>query len=84
MSCSLLILVFLNISYLGVLLDDISLAFFKGVSMVKIKKISLNINEDIDYEFKKIASKRFGFERGWYSKAINEALVEWIEKHGND
>ena len=62
---------------------DISLAF-KGVSMVKIKKISLNINEDIDYEFKKIASKRFGFERGWYSKAINEALVEWIEKHGND
>ncbi|MDO5821221.1 MAG: hypothetical protein U0L35_01360 [Methanobrevibacter sp.] len=52
--------------------------------MVKIKKISLNINEDIDYEFKKIASKRFGFERGWYSKAINEALVEWIEKHGND
>ena len=50
MSCSLLILVFLNISYLGVLLDDISLAF-KGVSMVKIKKISLNINEDIDYEY---------------------------------
>lgn len=52
--------------------------------MAKIKKISLNIDSDMDYEFKKIASKRFGFERGWYSKAINEALKEWIERHQDD
>ena len=52
--------------------------------MSEIKKVSLNIDSQLDYEFKKIASKRFGFERGWYSKAINEALMEWIEKHGGD
>lgn len=52
--------------------------------MAETKKISLNIDADLDYEFKKIASRRFGFERGWYSKAINEAIMEWLEKHAEE
>lgn len=45
------------------------------------KKSTIMVDKDIDLEFRKVASSKFNFCRGWYTKAINEALAEWIEKY---
>lgn len=43
------------------------------------KRVTIVINEDLDYKFRKMASQKFRFEPKWYSKAIEEAVNLWIE-----
>ena len=48
--------------------------------MSKNKRVTISINNDIDLNFRKIASSKMLFKTGWYSKAIEEAMLLWIEK----
>lgn len=43
------------------------------------KRVTIVINEDLDYRFRKMASQKFRFEPKWYSKAIEEAVNLWID-----
>ena len=48
--------------------------------MSKNKRVTISINNDIDLNFRKLASSKMLFKTGWYSKAIEEAMLLWIEK----
>jgi len=41
------------------------------------------IPEKINHEFRKLAMKRFGYEKGAISKAIEEAILKWIIEQNN-
>ena len=45
------------------------------------KRVTIVINEDLDYKFRKMASQKFRFEPKWYSKAIEEAVNLWIDEN---
>lgn len=47
--------------------------------MSKNKRVTISINNDIDLNFRKLASNKMLFKTGWYSKAIEEAMLLWIE-----
>lgn len=46
------------------------------------KRTSVIIDTELDFEFKKIASRKFHFQKGWYSNAISEAMELWIKANG--
>ena len=48
--------------------------------MTRNRRVTISINNDIDLNFRKIASSKMLFKTGWYSKAIEEAMLLWIEK----
>lgn len=48
--------------------------------MKKIKRVTVSINLDVDLEFRKIASSKMLFKSGWYSRAVEEAMLLWIQK----
>ncbi|GAB6055794.1 hypothetical protein JCM15415_11100 [Methanobacterium movens] len=43
-----------------------------------MKKINVLVTEDIDYNFRIMASKKFKFKTGWYSNAVREAMIFWM------
>lgn len=43
------------------------------------KRVTIVINKNLDYKFRKMASQKFKFEPRWYSKAMEEAVNLWIE-----
>lgn len=43
-----------------------------------MKRITVSVSEDVDLFFRKYASQKFKFERGWYSEAMEEAMKLWI------
>ena len=45
------------------------------------KRVTIVINKNLDYKFRKIASQKFKFETKWYSKAMEEAVNLWIEEN---
>lgn len=47
--------------------------------MAKNKRVTITINNDVDMYFRKLASSKLLFTTGWYSKAIEEAMILWIE-----
>jgi hypothetical protein len=46
------------------------------------KRTSVIVDTELDFEFKKIASRKFHFQKGWYSNAIFEAMELWIKANG--
>lgn len=48
--------------------------------MKKNKRVTISINNDVDLKFRKVASTKLLFKSGWYSKAVEEAMLLWIEK----
>ena len=44
-----------------------------------LKRATVSIPYDLDYKFKKVASQKFKFEKGWYSKAMVEAMEIWLK-----
>ena len=52
----------------------------QSISMSKNKRVTISINNDIDLNFRRLASSKMLFKTGWYSKAIEEAMLLWIEK----
>ena len=45
------------------------------------KRVTIVINKNLDYKFRKMASQKFRFEPRWYSKAMEEAVNLWIEEN---
>ena len=45
-----------------------------------MKRLTVRVNDDIVKEFREIAKKKFGHRKGFFSKAIDEALTEWIKE----
>ncbi len=45
------------------------------------KRVTIMINKNLDYKFRKMASQKFRFEPRWYSKAMEEAVNLWIEEN---
>ena len=53
--------------------------FKQSIFMSKNKRVTISINNDIDLDFRKLASNKMLFKSGWYSKAIEEAMLLWME-----
>lgn len=47
--------------------------------MTKSRRVTIRVNNDLDIYFRKLASSKLLFTKGWYSKAIEEAMRLWIE-----
>ena len=45
------------------------------------KRVTIVIDKNLDYKFRKMASQKFRFEPKWYSKAMEEAVNVWIDKN---
>ncbi|MGL4669279.1 MAG: hypothetical protein ACRCVG_01610 [Methanobacteriaceae archaeon] len=45
-----------------------------------MKRITISVKEDTDLIFRKLASKKYRFKRGWYSESMAEAMKLWIEQ----
>lgn len=48
------------------------------------KRVTIVINKNLDYKFRKMASQKFKFEPRWYSKAMEEAVNLWIEDNAGE
>ncbi len=51
-----------------------------SICMTRNRRVTISINNDVDLVFRKIASSKMLFKTGWYSKAIEEAMLLWIER----
>jgi len=47
----------------------------------KMNRVTISIPRDIDLSFRQKAAIKFAFKRGWYGKAILEAIEFWITHH---
>ncbi|MBQ3473419.1 MAG: hypothetical protein IJH35_05080 [Methanobrevibacter sp.] len=45
------------------------------------KRVTIVIDKNLDYKFRKMASQKFRFEPRWYSKAMEEAVNLWIDEN---
>lgn len=48
------------------------------------KRVTIVIDKNLDYKFRKMASQKFRFEPKWYSKAMEEAVNLWIDDNINE
>lgn len=46
-----------------------------------MKTIRGQVTEEIEKEFRKLAMEKFGYSKGALSKALEEAVREWIKKN---
>ena len=72
----------ITLTYKNLFLTFLSFIKDRGLSnsMKKNKRVTISVNNDVDLLFRKLASSKMLFETGWYSSAIEEAMVLWIEK----
>ncbi len=45
-----------------------------------METITINVSEEIAEEFRKKAEEKFGKKKGYLSKAVSEAFMEWLNK----
>ena len=48
------------------------------------KTITVNVEEEVESEFRKQASRRYGKRKGYLGKALTEAMSEWAKKRNAD
>lgn len=46
-----------------------------------MKRVTVSVSISVDLAFRKLASQKFNFEKGWYSMAMHEAMKLWINQH---
>lgn len=44
-----------------------------------MKRVTIAIDSDVDLKFRKKASQKYQFEKGWYSNAVVDAMKDWAE-----
>jgi len=49
----------------------------------KMNRVTISVPSDIDLSFRQKAAIKFAFKRGWYGKAIIEAIEFWIAHHSD-
>ena len=42
-----------------------------------MKRVTIAVDSEVDLKFRKKASQKYQFEKGWYSKAVVEAMESW-------
>jgi len=47
---------------------------------MKTKTLTVNVEEDVEERFRKIASVIYGKRKGYLGKALTEAMREWEKK----
>jgi predicted transcriptional regulator len=47
---------------------------------MKTKTITINVEEDVEERFRKLASVIYGKKKGYLGKALTEAMKEWEKK----
>lgn len=47
---------------------------------MKTKTITVNVEEEVEERFRKIASIAYGKRKGYLGKALTEAMKEWEKK----
>ncbi len=45
-----------------------------------MKRVTIKVDPDVDVKFKKKASQKYQFEKGWYSKAVEDAMKSWASE----
>lgn len=55
----------------------------KNKKYKKMNRVTISIPKEIDLNFRQKAAIKFSFERGWYGKAILEAIEFWITHHSD-
>jgi hypothetical protein len=55
-------------------------AIIKTLSKNKMNRVTISIPKNIDLDFRQKAALKFSFRRGWYGKAILEAIELWINQ----
>ena len=48
------------------------------------KTITVNVEDDVESEFRRTASRKYGKKKGYLGKAITQAMKEWSRKSSND
>lgn len=46
-----------------------------------MKRVTIKIDPELDVKFKKKASQKHQFEKGWYSLAVEDAMRSWITEN---
>ena len=49
----------------------------------KMNRVTISVPSDIDLSFRQKAAIKFAFKRGWYGKAVIEAIEFWITHHSD-
>lgn len=49
-----------------------------------MKRITISIDSNLDMKFRKKASQKYQFEKGWYSNAVAEAMAYWAEEDSEE
>ena len=52
-----------------------------AMHMVEVRGL---VSKEAEYEFRRLAMKKFGYGKGSLSKALEEAVCAWIEKCENE
>ena len=47
---------------------------------MRTKTITVNVKEDVEEKFRRLASATYGKHKGYLGKAITEAMSTWLEK----
>lgn len=57
---------------------------YPNISMQMSKTITINVAEEVESEFRKEASRKYGKRKGYLGRAITEAMKEWTKKRNED
>jgi len=49
--------------------------------MIEMGKINLEIDDNLEKEFRRMAVEKFEARKGFLKKAVEEALREWVKKN---
>jgi tryptophan synthase beta subunit len=49
--------------------------------LIKMGKINLDIDDNLEKELRKIAVEKFEARKGFLKKAVEEAIRDWIRKN---
>ena len=49
--------------------------------LIKVGKINLDIDDNLEKEFRKAAVEKFESRKGFLRKAVEEAILDWILKN---
>lgn len=52
--------------------------------MFIVKRVTIAIDSDVDLKFRKKASQKYQFEKGWYSNAVADAMKDWAEDSSSE
>ena len=47
---------------------------------MRTKTITVNVREDVEKRFRKLASTTYGKRKGYLGRAVTEAMLEWEKK----